>query len=897
MDERRNDGDTREEERVRAHPRSPKQETDQDSTAAHTRLQSDPDDTLSEGGFPGAEDTHIGPEFASGRQFSNDYSRYCDFQEVGVGGVAQVSSCVDSNLGRRVAFKVLHPHLQDIPAQQVRFIREARVLGQLEHPNIVPVHELGNREDGRMYFTMKRVRGVTLHHVLERLRLSDPEYADAYPLGRLLEIFNHVCQAVAFAHSRGVIHRDLKPDNVIIGDFGEVQLMDWGLVKVLGTRDAADSQGETDEAETAAANEDRGGDVGETVEGHISGTPRYMSPEQALGRISEIDGRSDLYSLGAILYEMLTLQHYVGGATVRETLRNVVTRVPKPPRWRTPHQDIPRELDAICMKCLAKAKEDRYASVVHLIHELEAYGLGREVLACPDTVLIKVWKCSRRHPVLSTASAVGVAVLVMMLAALVMARQIRYRMLMKEGDRYREEGNALFEKKSRLFQELVELRETRVRREKGAREAELERDVSDLHLQSENKYQTAIILYHRAGERMSERQRAAYADIFINQIRFALMSQDYTEFKRILNYIRDRLGTNFEDAAPGDRSWLLRVATSVKGDGKLQVDSNPSGADVTLWEFEEAGDGVLTPVKPLALGVTPVATVSLRKGRYLLTLYSPRCSEVRYPVRIDHGESERVDVFLPDALPADTVYVPAGPAYVGGAQARYYRLHETFVPGFFMSRKEVTFAEYIEFWREQARPGLGEEDMSRVRLVFDDRVFRDAWDDDGKLIALLRPDMPVVGITNASAARYCAWLGSRLGVSCRLPTAFEWEKAARGVDGRRYVWGDRLSATFAFTVENSAARQSFGLFAPPMSLPFDRSVYGAWDMAGNAREWTSTGFDDGSPFFKIKGGSASTPRHFLYCSAESDVPAAPSDVGFRYVIPLDDVPAEPGQAQ
>ncbi|MBT3376589.1 MAG: SUMF1/EgtB/PvdO family nonheme iron enzyme [Lentisphaerae bacterium] len=857
-----------------------------DTPLSDTPSSEDLNDTLSGTECPGWEDTVTGDMLPLSRQFGNDYSRYCDFQEVGAGGVAQVSSCVDSNLGRRVAFKVLHPHLQDIPAQQVRFIREARVLAQLEHPSIVPVHELGNRDDGRIFFTMKRVRGVTLHYVLERLRLRDPEYADAYPLGRLLEVFSHVCQAVAFAHSRGVIHRDLKPDNVIIGDFGEVQLMDWGLVKVIGTRDEADSPAVKDDPESTAVPPEREGGVGETMEGQISGTPRYMSPEQAMGRISEIDGRSDLYSLGAMLYEMLTLQYYVGGATVRETLRNVVVQIPRPPRRRAPYRSIPRELDAICMKCLAKVREERYASVAYLIHDLEAYSRGREVYACPDTILIKAWKCGRRHPVLSTAFGVGFAVLVMMLAAVVMAREIRYWMLMKEGDRYREEGNAVFEKKSRLFQELVKLRETRVRKEKGSREAELERDVSDLHLRSENKYQTAVILYHRAGERLSERQRAAYADMFNNQIRFALMSQDYTEFKRILNYIRDRLGTNFEHAAPGDRRWLLRVATSLKGDGKLQVDSIPSGAEVTLWEFERREDGTLTPVKAKVLGPTPVQTLGLGKGSYLLGFQHSGCPDVRYPVRIDHGESERVEVFLPDALPEGTAYVPSGPAYVGGTHARYYRLHETPVNGFFISSTEVTFGEYVDFWREQARRGRGTQDMSRVRLAAGDRVFRDAWDADGELVPPLRLDMPVVGVTHASAERYCAWLGTRLGLPCRLPTAVEWEKAARGVDGRPYVWGDHFSESYAFSIDNVAARHSFGLFAPPMSLSLDRSVYGVWDMAGNVREWTLTTFDDGSPFYKIKGGSASTPRHFLHCSAESDIPAAPSDVGFRYVIPL-----------
>ena len=174
--------------------------------------------------------------------------------------------------------------------------------------------------------------------------------------------------------------------------------------------------------------------------------------------------------------------------------------------------------------------------------------------------------------------------------------------------------------------------------------------------------------------------------------------------------------------------------------------------------------------------------------------------------------------------------------------------------------------------------------MSRVQLREENRRFVDAWGDDGRLIDALGPDRPVVGITQAAAADYCRWLAERLGRTVRLPTAEEWEKAARGVDGRDYVWGNGFQAAFAYILENEEARASHGLFAPVRSFPHDRSVYGAFDLAGNAREWTSSRFGEDSLFFQVKGASASVTKGFLYCCSASDTPVVPTDIGFRYVM-------------
>jgi len=215
--------------------------------------------------------------------------RYEVLEEIAQGGMGTVVRCRDHDLQRDLALKVLQLRLAGRPDGVRRFLAEARLTGQLQHPGIVPIHEQGVLPDGRPFFAMKLVRGETLAHLLK----ARPDPSHDRP--RFLAAFLQVCQAVAFAHSRGVIHRDLKPANVMVGAFGEVQVMDWGLAKELASRDA-------EPGEPAAEGPGPDG----TQSGAILGTPAYMSPEQARGDIDRIDRRSDVFSLGAILCEILT---------------------------------------------------------------------------------------------------------------------------------------------------------------------------------------------------------------------------------------------------------------------------------------------------------------------------------------------------------------------------------------------------------------------------------------------------------------------------------------------------------------------------------------------------------------------------------------------------------------
>lgn len=344
----------------------------------------------------------------------------------GKGGIGQVWLAHDADLGRNVALKELRPDRAENPAIVERFLHEAKITGQLEHPGIVPIYEMSHRgnavslgrapadsspsgfstseskskETAQPFYTMRFIRGRTLTKAIQTYHQKKKSgKAGTLALVELVTAFVNVCQALAYAHSRGVIHRDLKGENVVLGDFGEVIVIDWGFAKVLepGASDPLSivpTEARDDTRLPSAIHWTSDGEH-QTLQGQIVGTPAFMSPEQAGGRLDDLDRRTDVYGLGAILYELLTGRPPFVGSDVQEVLRQVREEQPQRPRYAC--AGVPPGLEAVCLRALAKKPEHRYSSADELAREVKRWLADEPPRAYREPILAWFGRWARRH--------------------------------------------------------------------------------------------------------------------------------------------------------------------------------------------------------------------------------------------------------------------------------------------------------------------------------------------------------------------------------------------------------------------------------------------------------------------------------------------------------------------
>jgi eukaryotic-like serine/threonine-protein kinase len=319
------------------------------------------------------------------------------------GGLGAIFVALDAELNREVALKQILGRHADDPMSRQRFVVEAEVTGGLEHPGIVPVYGLGTYGDGRPYYAMRFIRGDSLKEAIDQFhadeRLKKRPGQRALELRKLLRRFLDVCNAIDYAHSRGVLHRDIKPANIIVGKHGETLVVDWGLAKVLGQSDPGS-------AERALIPKSSSGSS-ETLPGSAMGTPAYMSPEQARGDLDHLGPRSDVYSLGATLYVLLTGQTPLEGDDVGALLRAAQEGRFPPPRKRDPSID--KALEAVCLKAMALAPEDRYATPSALADDLERWMADEPVSAWREPWSRSLVRWLTRHR--TGVTAVGAALL------------------------------------------------------------------------------------------------------------------------------------------------------------------------------------------------------------------------------------------------------------------------------------------------------------------------------------------------------------------------------------------------------------------------------------------------------------------------------------------------------
>jgi serine/threonine protein kinase len=389
------------------------------------------------------------------------------------GGLGEVFVAHDDELNRPVALKEIQTRHAGNRDSRGRFLLEAEITGRLEHPGIVPVYGLGTYADGRPFYAMRFIEGQDLREAIERFHGADKPGRDAgerrIAFRELLGRFVDVCNSVAFAHNKGVLHRDLKPGNVMLGKYGETLVVDWGLAKAAGQKDDATAAG------SEAMQPRSGSDVTPTQHGSALGTPAYMSPEQAAGRLDKLGTASDVYSLGATLYTILTGQPPVTGADVGEVLRKVQRGEIAPAGQVKP--GAPAALDAISRKAMSLEPGDRYASALELAADVEHWLADEPVAAWREPWSVRAGRWVRRHqPLVAGAAALFLAAMPLCVVIAVNSNAARQRaerdgraiLEQKEAAESNAEAARLAENEARRQQQFAEANE------KAAKERETE---------------------------------------------------------------------------------------------------------------------------------------------------------------------------------------------------------------------------------------------------------------------------------------------------------------------------------------------------------------------------------------------------------------------------------------
>lgn len=395
------------------------------STPADTPGDSAPSSSPPTVTFEASRSTATGIDNASAAS-THEAHRYQRIRFHRRGGIGEVHFAKDLELNRLVALKELQSHLADDQARRSRFIVEAEITGGLDHPGVVPIYGLGRYDDGRPFYAMRFIQGSSLRESIAEFH-KGPGQFDSLEFQQLLRRYIDVCNTIAFAHSRGVLHRDLKPSNIMLGPYGETLVVDWGLAKATGTT----SGSKPDDPVVLPLQPASDTETSATAAGQIIGTPGYMSPEQAAGRLDELGPATDIYSLGATLYELLTGQmafRDVGSAELYSTIREgqfVSPRQVKPA--------IPRPLEALCLKAMAREPGSRYASALDLARDVERWLADEPVTADREPWPERARRWARKHRTLVTTGIAAIGLLAAGLGALVwQSENARLAMVQKE---------------------------------------------------------------------------------------------------------------------------------------------------------------------------------------------------------------------------------------------------------------------------------------------------------------------------------------------------------------------------------------------------------------------------------------------------------------------------------
>ena len=712
---------------------------------------------------------------------------------LGAGGMGAVFAVHDPELARDVALKVVRDQDEGGAARIARFVSEAQITGQLEHPGIVPVHEIGVTPEGALYYTMKRLHGRSLRQLLRALRDGEEDW----PLQRRLAVFAQICDAVGFAHSRGVLHRDLKPENLLLGSFGEVLVVDWGLAALMGAENPYEAEPAPNPDGRVWIHPVRRTTTTHTEDGATLGSPGYMAPEQARADRAALGPPADVFALGCVLYELVTLERAYVAENPLNLMFQLMSGPPMAPRERAPGAGISPELEAIVMGALASDPANRPA---------DAAVLGEQVRSWLD------------------------------------------------GSRRREAARVHLEEARQRWTEYLAVRQDQ--RELSARERALDAETPPWTPMAEKA--ELLALRDRLAALGSARLAAFSAFVTACDQARAKDPDHPAAAELLAEGWWTRLQEAEAEGDPGRARWAAdrvrelaprRYAERLEGKGSLTLRTEEP-AEVLCQRVVQEGI-VWSLGEARSLGTTPLVDVPLGMGSWLLTLRAPGRRDVRYPVflrRAEHWDGGApLPLFSDDELGPDWVYVPAGPFLSCGDAGALEARPSTrpVVPGFLVARRPLSLRDWLGFvnglhptdpetaWdcvpsaesgvreageRYWTRPGPG----GAYSIPAVDRD-GDEW----------HPDWPVFGISWHHAVRCADWTAEQTGLPVRMPTLLEREKAGRGVDGRVWPWGNRFDSTLARIRTSRPGRprpEPVGTYAS------DVSIYGMQDAAGCIRE-------------------------------------------------------------
>ena len=759
--------------------------------------------------------------------------RYGLRERLGVGGQGEIWAVFDRLLDRTVALKVLKGRRTKKKKSLDAFMREACTTAQLDHPGVIPVYDLGRLSDGSAAYTMKRVKGRTLKRILRAPKRME-DGAPRFTRRRLLEVLLQASHAVAYAHHQGLIHRDLKPDNIMVGDYGEVFVLDWGIARPIADKPGADK----------ADGDDITLEESGTRMGTIKGTPAYMAPEQAAGAIDRIVPATDVFALGLILFEILLEQPARKKGSPPEVIAEARKKeIPSPEARRVESSlnvpPVPEALNQLVLHCTRLDPAERPKDASAFAELLRGFLDGERQRELAEEFALEAERIEVVQRELHQEYE--------------LAKQVA------EGARQSVQPWAPVEDKRTLW--------------------EAEDRVEALRREHENVLSRKVATFERALNADPDNVRAR-----------AGLARHY--FERLLH--AESLGRVREAADYEAQVRRLddgRYAARLKSTGTLILTCRQGSIDVWLHP-QTMVDRRLRWGEGRRLGATPLEVHDLPTGSYVAVFRRRAGHDIIYPVLIRRNSVWKGELVLYENISERFVHVPAGYAIIGGDRLAPQSLERTevWVDDFAISKRPVSCRDYLDFLSTLS-PDEAIARMPRAPSTLGGRTW---WTiRDGKIV-MPRVDesrgrwdarYPIRAISLRDAEAYIAWKSKRDGRPYRLPTEIEWEKAGRSVDGRHYPWGNTFDATFCVMRDSRPGRPEP---APIGIQTADRSVYGVVDMAGNISEWCSTAYNSYGLAATIKGGywraSPNACRLARRSGAYPDEPAL--FAGFRLVMDL-----------